>query len=173
MELDIVVKIFKSGLLALLTWVGIYARKNAIPILKQLKEIYKIDDRVDIIENNLAVTINEQAALIHAATDPIFIIDAKGNMVYANPAWGSFTGFDNIEDAYGLGWMDAIQDAHLNRIERLHKRLLEHPSSYDDDVPMKNIKTKLPLLARCRTQLIRDKKGNIVKTIGRLQILKP
>jgi len=169
--LDLAVDILKLAITGICIWIGNYIRKNAIPITKQLVVIYKIVTRVDTLESQMFIHANRHEAWMDVSVSPIFIMDNKGNMIYANAAWGELTGFDNIEDAYAMGWVEAIQEEHMERIERINERLVEHPSSWDGEVPMKNKKTNARFIVRCRTQLLKDKSGNITGALGRLNVI--
>jgi PAS domain S-box-containing protein len=162
---------FKALILVAATWAANYARKKFIPFLKAIKRIVKVSDRVDALEVEVSIIESRLRAALHTDPNPAFIVDAKTDLIYANPAWGEMTGFSNIQDAYGKGYLKAIPPEDRDSIERDGERFAEHPSSYEGDVRFRHIKTKQIISTIVRSELVYDKNGELIQTIGRIKIL--
>lgn len=164
---------FKALIVIAATWLANYFRKKTIPFITAVGRIIKVSDRVDLLELELSIIGNRQMAVIHADPNPVFIVNEKTDLVYANPAWVAMTGFSDAKDAYGKGYLKAIPPEDREMVEKDGERFAEHPSSYEGEVTFRNIKTKLIIKTLCRSELVHDKDGKLVQTIGRLQIINP
>lgn len=172
MSWDWAIDSFKAGILVLLTWGTNYLRKKALPFLKEFRRFLKLTEIVDRIDNEVGVLKSKQMASLHTDVHPIFIMNNEGEMIYANPAWCDMTGFTNVKDAYGKGYLKAIPPEDIEMIEKQNERLVEHPSSYEGEIRFRHIKTKEIINTICRSELVHGRNEVLVETVGRLFILK-
>ena len=172
MKWEVASDIFKALLILAATWVARYFAKVFLPFTKAIRKIAKVSDRVDELENKVFILDSKLAAGFHTAVDPVFIVDLKGDLIYANPAWQDFTEFSNVKDAYGKGYLRAIPPDDRDSIEEQSERLLLHPGSIEMNVRFLTIRTKIIVNTLCRSEPFKNKEGIVVGTLGRLKILK-
>lgn len=167
MKWEVASDIFKALLILAATWVARYLS----PFFKAVRKITKVSDRVDELENKVYILDSKLAAGFHTAVDPVFIVDVKGDLVYANPAWQDLTEFSNVQDAYGKGYLRAIPPDDRDSIEEQSERLILHPGSIEMNVIFLTIRTKIIVNTLCRSEPFKNKEGFVVGTLGRLKIL--
>lgn len=162
---------FKVLLVSAITWVVIYLRKQAKPLLKSIKKLSKIIETVDELKNKAAILESKQEGMYDIIREPLFILNEKAEMIYANNAYAKTFGLHDPRDAYGMSWMDLIPEANRVRISQLTELKIAHPSSYDDDVEFEHKITGYIITAQCRTALIFDDDKKFKGTIGRLYVI--
>lgn len=149
-------------------------REKVTSVLKELEPNGggSIKDKINKIAYDLELMNVRYDATLYIDSNPIFINDKLGNVIFVNAAWLEMTGFNNPKDAMGFGWMKALPEEEAERLQIINETLTKHPSSFMGEIIFKNIKTQEIIKTNCRTTLIRDSKDNIVSTIGTLEILK-
>ena len=162
----------KAGVIAGVTALVVLFWKNIRVLIKKAKKIIEAADKLEVLDTEVSILKSKQMADFHTGTNPVFIINTKGELIYANPSWADAFGWTNIKDAYGKGYLKCIPPEDVDDVEELSDRLQQHPSSYEGKVRFKHIRTDEIIYAICRTELIHDRKGNLIETIGRLSIIK-
>ncbi len=134
-------------------------------------EYKKLKDRVIKLEGELFVIDGRQRANIHTDNQPAFKINGKGDMIYANPAWGALFEYDDIKNAYGVRFMDVIHPDDYERIKMIHSETIESPTGFNDFIKFRTKKTKKTINTICVTELVHDKNGDLESIMGRLHVL--
>lgn len=170
--------VLRLALIGAVGWIANYIRPKIVPWMKERLRTWKNTERIDALEAEIKVirvrlhiAESKQMAALHTAPDPIFIMNPGGELVYANPAWGLMTGFTNIEDAYGKGYMQAIPPHDRDEIEKQNERLVEHPGSFEGEIRFRHLRTKDIINTICRSEPVHDDKEKVIETIGRLYIV--
>lgn len=150
---------------------GAWLVKKSRPAWKWGVKMSSIDSRVDKIELELSIERSSRIAALKAATDPVYIMNAEGDMIFANPAFMDMIGYNNAEDIYGKGYLMAIPAEDLERVEAISERLIDHPSSFEGKVRFQH-KDGSIVNTIVRSELIKDKNGVLIERLGRIFILR-
>lgn len=124
------------------------------------KSLYKLDFLAE-----------KQRAQLYLNANPVFVTDGKGFLKFANAAWLRLMGCDDIQQVLGKGWLKTISDDDLEDVEFRLKLEAETPSPFYGEVLHKNLQTGETIKTRCRTQLIKDSDGNVIETLGVLELI--
>ncbi len=157
--------------LGAIAFVGSIFLKKSKPVWKELKRMSTITERMDLLTRKVAILESAKLAEYDTSPIPTFIVNTDGELTYANPALGDLLGFSTLDDVHSKGWMRAVPDDNIETVEKITKRLVEHPSSYECNLKLWHIKTKEFIYTKLRIELVTDDKNEIVETIGKLQIL--
>ena len=163
---------FKALIAAAALWLASYIRKKIVPVFKALLRIAQVVERVDEIENDVWIVKSKQRAIMATDPNPTYITDCNSDLIYANPAWAEMAGFNSVEDAYGKGYLRAIPNEDVEPLEQMAERQVKHPFSFEGHIRFKNIRTGEIVNTICRSELVFNKDGKWIRTIGRLLILK-
>lgn len=171
MAWDWAIDTFKGLIVAGVTWTVIYLKKQAKPLLKSLKKFSKLVDTTDEIKSKVAILESKQVAMWDVIKDPLYTVNDKGEVDYANNAWARMGGLSDPRDGFGFGYMQMIPDEDKDKIEKLSERITEHPSPFEGIVRFQNRQTGKIITTECRTALIYDIDKKVIATIGRLYII--
>ena len=162
----------KATIVALLGFIGHaflkFFKRSIYPLKKVLKDANKVNG-LEVEQHYISQLLQ---SFIHVMPYPMYIMDIKGDLEYVNPAWCTVTGFRDPEDAYGMGFMRAIPDRHVELMMKRNEQFVKHPSNFEGVVTMQHIYTLDEFTANCRTELIYLKDKKVFKTIGILEIIK-
>lgn len=136
-----------------------------------VKNAWSISSTLKSILNRVTILENTNTAAMNVDRHPIFIVDNNQNLIYANTALAVLIGFTDVRDAYGQGYMVAIPDEDIEKVDRLNKRMKEHESSYSGEFIFCHVQTKEPIITNCRSEIIRNIDGKLEKTLGRLYVV--
>lgn len=145
--------------------------KKIKPMWKELRRISKLTDGVDDLVKKSDIAEKRLRAVLYSSSDPIFINNNEGEVVFVNPAWLALTGMKTEKDAYGFGYMAVIPEDDRDDRERDNKRLVDHPSSFEGEIRFQHFITKEIIVTMCRSEPV-EYDGELVETIGRLTIIK-
>lgn len=151
---------------------GAWLVKKSKPAWKWAVRQSSIGDRIEKLEIDLSIERSSRLAALKAATDPVYVIDPTGNMTFANPAFMAMTGFSSVEDAYGVGFLQAIHPDDIKQVKMIEEDLIKHPSSIEKNVRWVHRKTGEVTHTICRSELIKDKNGVLIERLGRIFILR-
>lgn len=171
MNLKLVEDLLKLGIAGICAWVGNYIRKNAVPFYKQVIILAKLAARVEIMERRIYIAESKQMVILYTSTDPSFITNTKGEVVFVNPAWLDMTGISTANDAYGFGYMQAIPIEDREALREQSEILVDHPGPFSGAVRFKNVRSGDIIDTLCRSEIVRFE-GIPVETVGRLYVIK-
>ena len=129
-----------------------------------------LDDKLNVIINTQELMREKQKALMYSDLTPMFTLDANENLTFVNAAWLKLTGFNNPEDAYGIGWLRAIPEDERKKLMDIREQQRQSPFAFYDTVIFKNIMTGELVKTTCKTTLVKDAKGQVIEKIGSLQV---
>jgi len=169
---------FKALIGIMLLWVGKWLKKNSSPYLKSVKSFFKMDVRlielelkIKQIEETKIINTNRSFAFLRTLVIPYFITDGEGNLTFANDAWLKMTGFNDLGDALGGGYLQAIPKENRKAMMEERDDFFKHPAPYQAIVYFENIQTQNLVKTSCRSDLVYDHAGKLAEVIGRLEIL--
>ena len=171
MTWDWAIDTFKGLIVAGSTWTVIYLRKQAKPLLKTLKKFSKLVETTDELKAKLAVIDSKQVGMWDIIKDPLYTINEKGEVDYANTAWAKMGGLSDVRDGFGFGYMQMIPDEDKDRVEEIAERIIAHPSPFEGIIRFQNKQTGDIITTECRTALIYNIDKKVIGTIGRLYII--
>lgn len=135
-----------------------------------VKEIRELVDK--LIENGELSNAKLKATLA-VANDPIFIMDAKGNMTFINSALCRTVECSSPEHLLGRGWESMIPPEEREERIRVAERYFQHPYPYSGPVVYRNLRTNEKINVYVRTTMvINNKTDEIIEIIGVWEILK-
>lgn len=156
----------------LIIFIGSYFFKLAKRSITPLKKIIKNAQEID----RLVISVDElnkiQDAIIEIHRSPIYFTDKDGGIIYVNTAWVEMTGFTNAEDAYGMGYMRAVSDEDEQDIMKINQTYYKHPTDIEGFVVFVNLRTKTRIPCKYRSKVVKNDKGEFIKGIGILEIIK-
>ena len=144
------------------------AKRSITPLRKIIKNAQEIERLIISLDRNDRML----DAIIEIHRSPIYFTDKDGGMIYANTAWVELTGFTNVEDAYGMGYMRAVSDEDEQEIMQINQTYYKHPSDLEGIVVFVNLRTKLRIPCKFRSKVVRTDAGEFIMGIGILEIIK-
>ena len=171
MTWDWAIDTFKGLIVAGVTWTVIYLRKQAKPLIKSLRKFSKLVELTDELKSKIAVLESKQVAAWDILKDPLYTVNIKGEVDYANTSWAKMGGLSDPRDGFGFGYMQMIPDEDKDRVEKLAERITEHPSPFEGIIRFYNKQTGKIIITECRTALVYDLEKKVIGTIGRLYII--
>jgi len=153
-------------------FVGSYFFKLAKRSILPLKKIIKNAQEIERLITSLDELSKVQDAIIEIHRSPIYFTDKDGGMIYANTSWVELTGFTNVEDAYGMGYMRAVSDEDEQEIMGINQSYYKHPTDIEGCVIFVNIRTKERIPCKYRSKVVRNDKGEFIMGIGIIEIIK-
>lgn len=167
MQWDWKIDSFKILMAGLIGWGGKEVAKRFLPVVNVVKRVYKIEE----LEQESAITKSKLMAILHISTDPMFISNPKGELIYVNPSWSEMTGIDS-NDAHGLWFSVAVHpDSEIEMKKRGDMSVL-HTSPYFGLISYKHADTGKIIKTYCRSELVHDKEDKHIETVARLSIIK-
>jgi len=154
----------------IIAFLGSIFVKKFRPAWKEIKRIAALADTVDELKKEAAISKAREIAIFDTETDPIFILNEKGEVKYVNTAWLQMTGMRTQTDAYGMGYMRVIPEKDRERISEQNEMLNKHPSSSEDSMVFEHFVTKEHILTIYRSQPV-FYNGTLVETVGRIKII--
>lgn len=109
---------------------------------------------------------------IHFSEKPMFLMDMNGDLKNVNSAWLDATGFNDPQQAYDMGFLQAIPDRHVDMMIKKNEQFVKKPSNSEGIVVFKHIETGEEFKANVRTMLLRNKEGKPIMSLGILDIIK-
>ena len=171
------IKGFKAALWAGGTLIANHYKGKIIPVGKRLKKVYNSDAEIQALKLELKATKrlihiykNVQDAGYQTAPDAFFRMNLKGEITYVNPVALTLSGFNNADDLKVLNYTQII-DEDEERVLRKVKSMIDHPSTCERQVKIKQFLTGTIINTICRVQPIYDEEGSLVETIGRLSVI--
>jgi len=161
----------EAAYLGVIAFFGSLFVRKVKPVWRELKRMSRLTDTVDELNKKADIAEKRLRAVLYSSSDPIFINNTEGEVVFVNPAWLAMTGMRTEKDAYGYGYMAVIPEEDREEMEINNKRLLKHPSSFEGVVRFQHFVTKEIILTTCRSEPV-EYEGELVETIGRLTIIK-
>lgn len=158
------------------TAVGGYLVKKGYKAWKRLVVITSLSEKVELqqieieaLKKEMFITRSKKMAILHTLPLPVFIVNLKGELIYANPAWFSYTGFESEEYAYGKNFMKAVPKEDVAEMREISKELEQHPVAWSGQIRLQHIKTKVITTFFCRSEPYQDDVDSVVETLGILQ----
>lgn len=152
--------------------------KNALPYIKNIKAVFKINSRITILESkvkdseNCIHILNDKfLAFLRTSENPYFITNNKGELIFANDTWLKSFGFHDMDDAKGIGYLQAIPKEAREAMIKENENFLKHPGNYQGDVTFEHLEDASLIYARCRGYAFYNNNGEFEAIIGRLKIL--
>ena len=139
--------------------------KKVSPLIKEIRKIAGVSDRMDAIEKKTDLIEKRQMALISVDNRPIFILNEKNELKSANEAWLEMTEMTNEKDALGFGYLQVIPEDDRDMIIKRSELFLKHHTSFAGNVRFIKLRSKKIFTAYCRTDIIKDNEI-LVETIG-------
>lgn len=170
MKWDWAVDTFKALLAAAAMWIANWLRKNAIPYMKELQRYKTLLDRVERLEIELSIEKSKGMAGLYVDPAPVFITNMKGEVIFVNPAWLEMTGLPSEKDAIGFGFMKVIPQEDREALEYQAELLMQHPGTWVGTVRFKHWKSKQIINTTCVTEVVHDRDGRFIETVGKLKI---
>lgn len=132
-------------------------------IEKVIGVIIDITSRKQTIEN--LKELNEQFETL-ATLSPvgIYLTDAEGECIYANPAWCSMAGLSSKE-ALGLGWLNGLHPEDRKMVFNNWKRMVESHGEWGFEYRFQNKTGKVTQVYGLATPQC-DEEENVVRYIG-------
>lgn len=106
-----------------------------------------IFDKITTMNGNINFMIIRGDAMIKLSHSAIYECDGKGNCINVNAKYSNLTGL-TLDEAYGVGWLNAIADDDRERVMQQWKQAVENSREFHS---IYNIK---------------DKSGNKIKVSG-------
>ena len=167
----------EASYLGLLAILGTFLAKKFRPFTKWAAVMYNLSNRVNLLEKELrenvekletriAVDENMIRSLLDNSKTASFMLDKDFELNYVNSAWIERLGFTNDEEAFGVGFLKAIPETNMPKIERQMKNLREHPGRFSEPVHFRHVKTGVEFCMFCMSTPIYDYKGKVHGTLG-------
>ena len=167
----------EASYLGVLAIVGTFLAKKFKPFTKWASMMYNLSNRVDILEKELKVNVekletriavdeNMIKALLDNSKTAAFMLDKNFELNYVNSTWMGKFGFTNDEEAFGVGFLRAIPESYIVKMERQMKNSREHPGRFSEPVFFRHVKTGVEFWMLCMSTPIYDYKGKVHGTLG-------
>ncbi len=167
----------EAAYLGALALFGTWVTKKAKPFSKQVVKLSNLSDRVDKLEIELRATVakletriaveeNMVRAMLDNSKTAAFTMDKDFELNYVNSAWLERLGFTNDEEAFGIGFLKAIPEAYMEKMERQMRNSKEHPGRFSEKVCFKHLKTGEEFWMFCMSTPIYDYKDSVHGTLG-------
>ncbi len=167
----------KYSYLGILGFIGLWVAKKFKPFTKWASSMYKLSDRIDVLEKELRATVqkletriavdeNMIKALLDNSKTAAFMLDKDFELNYVNSAWMERLGFVNDEEAFGIGFLKAIPESHIAKMERQMKNSKEHPGRFSEIVHFMHVKSGVEFSMFCMSTPIYDYMGHVHGTLG-------
>jgi len=152
-------------------FLGSFFVKRARPFWKELKRMSLLTDKVDALAKQADIAEKRLRAVLYTSSEPSFICNEKGEIIFVNPAWLRMTGMRTEKDAFGFGYLAVIPDEDIEMMVRENERFLKHPFSFEDEVRYLHFVTKKIIITRVRSEPVMYG-GILFETIGTITEIK-
>lgn len=112
-----------------------------------------------------------QMAFFDSSTAPMFMNDQNNELCYVNSAWLKLTGVTTLDEVRGIGWLKVIPKEDREELLNIYKLNIQNPATFSGKVRFINLQTEKITNCYCQTSLVRNSTGQIVKSIGTIEIL--
>jgi PAS domain S-box-containing protein len=140
---------------------GKYKLRDAVEDIKDLTEL---------ISYNQAIISEKQRSMMYIDSNPIYIADKEGNWNFVNASLLEMLGYHDPKDIYGIGWMKAIPDEDIDKVEKEYIRDKSNQSPSFGQMRFKDGKGNLVLVNRRTTLIYVNNK--LEEIMGTLTIIK-
>jgi PAS domain-containing protein len=134
-----------------------------------VKEIREI---VDLLVANDHLSHETLRASMYVANDPIYITNAKGEIIFFNASFSKWLECTDPNSLLGKAWLDNIipkKDRAMMR--EMSNEFTMNPYPFSGIVSYCNMRTGDDMRAYVRSTIVKDIKGNLVEVIGTLETL--
>ncbi len=152
-------------------FLGSFFVKKAKPVWKELRRMSLLTNKVDELNKKAEITEKRLRALLAASSEPSFICNNEGEIIFVNAAWLEMTGMRKESDALGFGFLAVIPDDDIDDTIRDTKFFIDHPSSSELNVRYQHFVTKEIINTIVRAEPLKYD-GELFETIGRVRIIK-
>lgn len=134
-------------------------------------KLTRVDGKIDGLDDHLKILTKVFNSTLYLDPNPIFKADAKGSCIFVNYAWLKLTGYTGQEEAYGIGWINAIYQEDKALVLDEWERCVETESLFNMQYRYMHRVTKEITKVHCRTTVIRDTKKKAIQIIGLVEVL--
>lgn len=162
---------FKGLVATVIGAIATLSYKKLKPTYNAVRRFLALTNRTEKLALDLSILQSERIALFHTDQNPIVIKNTKMELVYCNPAFLDLTGMDNMEDALGFGFTEAVHPDDKDRTDKLWATQVLHPSQTYGTVKFRNIQNGTSILTAFRSKLVFNYKGELIETFVRFYII--
>ncbi len=155
------------------TFIGSWFVKKAKHSTGPLNNWFRAFIEINKTKKDATYAVEMFKTLMYFSEKPFYIMTAKGEFEWANPAWCELTGFEDYEEARFMGWMRCIPDEDEDRMRQVNKDFAEHPNNSEGIITLMHIKTLVKFEMRYINKLLKDENKKPFKSLGILQPIKP
>ena len=99
-------------------------------------------DKTKELESELEISKEREKTINELLHQPLYECDANGNLFFANDALVELIGASKVDDLYGHGWMNFIEDPYRLRIETQYNTDIKYNKSFKYKYPIHSEKAQ-------------------------------
>ncbi|HUS00697.1 MAG TPA: PAS domain-containing protein [Chitinophagaceae bacterium] len=122
------------------------------------------------ILRNQAITTGRLDVMLYLDDTPTFKCDMEGNCFFVNVAWLQLLGFNDPEEAYGMGWLRAIHPPDKEKVRKDFQDAIKSETQFVSEINKMNIATKSVIPVKMMTKIVRDDNDEAVEIVGQLKL---
>ena len=138
---------------------------------KLVDAVKELKSSTDKIVNTLAIQASEREADMYVDPIPKYKTEGANKITFVNAAWCEMVGCTDYNRMLGHGWKQAVMPSELERMPEFQDQFEVELVPYYGEYSFRHLVTKKEIKTMVRTQVIKDKDGNAIGTMGTITIL--
>lgn len=116
--------------------------QNEQGVIVRISATQTLLDKTKELESELEISKEREKAINELLHQPLYECDSNGNLFFANDAFVELIGANNVDDLYGHGWMNFIEDPYRLRIETQYNTDIKYNKSFKYKYPIHSEKAQ-------------------------------